>query len=178
LKKLLRYPLRFLSGLLDRLAALLGATLLAQFPQFYGQYLQRLGGHIDELRRTLSAYEQAAATLGLSLDQYIEEHLAADSQVIASSGEIIADLAARLWQLEEALQALVSATPLTRWFVFIRHADWSIARQCWHSFTPGLPTTPEGLVYAGVGLLLGWFLYSLAQALLSPAFKEKKSNPS
>jgi len=159
-------------------AALLGATLLAQFPQFYGQYLQRLGGHIDELRRTLSVYEQAAAALGLSLEQYIEEHLAADSQVITSSGEIIADLAERLWQLEESLQALLSATPLTRWIVFIRHADWAMARQCWHSFTPGLPTTPEGLVYAGVGLLMGWFLYALARALLSPALKGKKLNPS
>jgi hypothetical protein len=176
-KKLLHYPLRFLNGLLDRATALLGALILAQFPQFYGQYLQRLGGHIDELRRTVEVYEQAAAALGVSLEQYIEEHLAAESEVITSSGEIILNLVGRLWQLESSFQALIQAAPLTRWLIFIRHADWAVARQCLYRFTPGVPTTFEGLIYAGAGLLLGWGLFALARLLLSPVFKKKKGAP-
>jgi hypothetical protein len=174
-KRLLRYPLRFLNGLLDRAFALLGALILAQFPQFYGQYLQRLGGHIDELRRTVEVYEQAASALGISLEQYIEEHLAAESEVIASSGEIISNLVERLWQLESSFQALIQATPLTRWVVFLQNADWSVVRQCLHRFTPGVPTTAEGLVYAGAGLLLGWGLYALGRLLLSAPFKQKEA---
>lgn len=172
---MLRYPFRFLSGLLDRAFALLGALFLAQFPQFYSQYLQRLGGHIDELRRTVEVYEQAAAALGVSLEQYIEEHLAAESEVITSSGEIISNLMARLWQLESSFQALIEAAPFTRWLVFIRHADWSVVRQCLYRFTPGVPATMEGLVYAGIGLLLGWGLYALCKALLSTFFGRKKA---
>lgn len=174
MKELLRYPSRFLSGLLDRAFALLGALLLAQFPQFYGQYLQRLGGHIDELRRTVEGYEQAAAALGVSLELYIEEHLAAESEVITSSGEIISNLVERLWQLESSFQALIQAAPLTRWIVFVQHADWAVVRQCLHRFTPGIPTTVEGLVYAGAGLLLGWGLYALGRALLLTVFKRNQ----
>ncbi len=178
MKKLLFYPLRFLNGLLDRAFALLGALLLAQFPQFYGQYLQRLGGHIDELRRTVEVYEQAAATLGISLEQYIEEHLAAESEVIISSGKVISNLVDRLWQMEASFQALIQATPFTRWLIFLREADWAVVRQCLNRFTPGVPTTAEGLAYAGAGLLLGWGVYALCKTLITTAFKrEKAENP-
>ena len=174
MKKLLRYPFRFVNGLLDRAFALAGALLLAQFPQFYGQYLQRLGGHMEELRRTVSMYEQAAAALGLSLEQYIEEHLAAESKVITSSGEVISNLVERLWQMESAFAALVQASPWSRWLVFISRAEWAVVRQCLHRFTPGVPTTAEGLIYAGAGLLLGWGIYALGRALLAPALNRKK----
>ena len=33
------------------LAAILGAALFSQLPEFFQQYLQRLGGHLDEARR-------------------------------------------------------------------------------------------------------------------------------
>ena len=111
--------------------------------------------------------------LGLSLEQYIEEHLATDSRVIASSGEIIADLAEGS-QLEEALQALLSATPhpLVRIYPPCRRR-WRGSAGTVYAGAP-----PRRKAWFAVGLLMGWFLYTLARALLSPAFKEKKSNPS
>ncbi len=186
MKMLLRYPFRFLGGLLDRACALLGAVLLAQFPQYFGQYLQRLGGHLDELRATVYTYEQAAAALGLTLDQFIEEHLLAESEVLAASGNIIVNLLERLHRLEQSMSALLQADPLNRWFIFLREADWSIARQTWSAFTPGVPTTAEGLAYAGAGLMLGWGLYSLLKAVGQPVFRRifaskrtrKSSSPS
>jgi len=42
--KTLRHPVRFLDGIVDRVFTVLGAVTLSQFPQFYGQYMQRLGG--------------------------------------------------------------------------------------------------------------------------------------
>ncbi|HBR34948.1 MAG TPA: DUF2937 domain-containing protein, partial [Firmicutes bacterium] len=48
MRKLLRKLLRFFNGLLDRVVAVCGVVGLAQFPQFFGQYIQRLGGHLAE----------------------------------------------------------------------------------------------------------------------------------
>lgn len=171
MKTFLLYPFRFLNGILDRAFAFLGAVLLAQFPQFYGQYLQRLGGHLDELRRTVATYEQAAAALGLTLDQFIVEHMLSDSETLTASGEIIVGLVERLSRMEHSFTALAGATPWNRWLIFLQEAEWLIARQTWGAFTPGLPATAEGLAYAVVGLVLGWGVYALLKTAGSPLFR-------
>lgn len=161
MKRVSSYPLRILNGFLDRASALVGAVLMAQFPQFFAQYIQRLGGHLDEARLAVAAYEQAATGVGLSLKQYIDEHLASESAVFTSTGEVIVYIVERMHYLERSFVALIEATPLTRWWVFMTRADWSIAGKTWRDFTPGIPTTFEGLIYATIGLFLGWGLYSL-----------------
>lgn len=171
MKSLLKYPCSFLNGLLDRVFALVGAVLLAQFPQFYGQYLQRLGGHLEEARRGLAVYEEAAAAYNLTLEAYIEHHLTSGSEIFASTGEVMLGLVERWQQLESAFNALAGAVALSRWWVFIREAEWSIVRQAWQNFTPGVPTTVEGLLYAAAGLLLGWSLYALLRALALPLLR-------
>ncbi len=171
MKTILRYPFRLLNGLLDRSFALAGALLLAQFPQFYSQYLQRLGGHLEEMRRTVAAYEEAAAAAGLSLERYVEEHLISDSEVFTSSGQIIASLVERLAKLEQSCEALLQASPFSRWLVFLSEADWAITSETWRSFTPGVPTTLEGAAYAAAGLLLGWGAYVLLRTGAKPLFR-------
>jgi hypothetical protein len=168
---LLAYPLRFLDQFLDRVIAGLGAILLAQFPQYFGQYLQRLGGHLNELRHQVAEYEEAAASLGLTLGEYINEHLQAGSEIFVSTGRIMVELTGRLAEMEAAFAALTGASLPARWLVFIKYADWSIAAETWRHFTPGVPTTVEGLIYAGAGLLLAWSLYSLLKALCRPFFR-------
>ncbi len=108
------YPGRLVSGFLDRVFALAGAVMLAQFPQFYSQYIQRLAGHLDEARRTVELYEETAISLGLTLEQYIEQHLVSDSAVFVSAGQVIASLLDRLHQLEHSFNALLEAAPLLR----------------------------------------------------------------
>ena len=56
------WPLRpFLSAgekLFDRALCVVGAILFSQLPEFFQQYLQRLGGHLDEARRQLEQFRQ------------------------------------------------------------------------------------------------------------------------
>jgi len=58
-------PLRRLlaagEGLLDRLLCLVGAVVFAQAPEFFQQYLQRLGGRLDEARRQLEVFRDVGA---------------------------------------------------------------------------------------------------------------------
>ena len=159
LKNILRQPGKFLDGIMDRVSSVIGAILLAQFPQFYAQYMQRLGGHLDEARRVVEQYEEEAAGFGLTLEEYIKHHLEADSEIFVSSGQVIENVWDRLMDLEASFVALNEAHPFWRVWAFFNHADWEIAARAWQNFTPGVPTTLEGLVYAFVGLLLGWGIY-------------------
>lgn len=168
----LRYPLRFLDGLADRIMAIAGAIALAQFPQYYAQYIQRLGGHRDEARRAVSLYTKLAASFNLSLREYINIHLASHNKIFIASGKVIQGLVDRLQYLESAFQALRHSTPLTRWLVFLRVMDVEIARNTWSNFTPGIPTTMEALGYALIGLLLGWGFYQVVKGLIALPFKK------
>lgn len=161
MSKLLRKPIILIDGILDRISAVLGAVALSQFPQFYGQYLQRLGGHLDEARRTLEQYRQAAAAFDLTLEEYIQIHIDSESEIFESSGVVIQGLLERFEALQSSYLALQDANIFNRWFIFIREVDWSIAAGTWQNFVPGVPTTTEGLVYALTGLLVGWGIYYL-----------------
>ncbi len=151
----------FFSGIADRLLSILGAIIMAQFPQFFSQYLQRLGGHLNEARRTVNSYEQAAEALGIGFDEYIAAHLKAEERLFQASGEVLVSLVERLEALETSFSNLQQAGPFTRWVVFFQEVDWDIARQSLFYYTPGIPTSLEGIIYALTGLLLGWGFFSL-----------------
>ena len=65
IRTLLKNFFRFLGGLLDRIIAVFGAVGLAQFPQFFSQYIQRLGGHLAEAQFILVRYEMTAEYFGI-----------------------------------------------------------------------------------------------------------------
>ncbi len=98
----LRRPIGFLDGIADRIFSIAGAVALSQFPQFYGQYMQRLGGHLNEARLMLQQYIDAASALNLSLEEYIREHLDSRSEIFISTGEIIQSLWERVQMLESS----------------------------------------------------------------------------
>jgi len=164
---------KFFDGIADRVCAVLGAVGLSQFPQFFGQYRQRLGGHLDEARRIFEQYQKAAADAGLSLEDYVQEHLNATSEVFVSSGRVIESLVNRYYELEQSYLALTDSNIYSRWFVFIKEVDWEIAAGTWNNFVPGVPTTIEGLFYAIAGLLTGWGIYAVLKALVTYPFRPK-----
>ena len=54
-------------------SALSGGLLLGQFPEFFAEYMQRLGGHIDEATRTAETYHiPQAAERAQKLHQGLE----------------------------------------------------------------------------------------------------------
>ncbi|MFO8192550.1 MAG: DUF2937 family protein [Bacillota bacterium] len=165
--KMIRKPLQFIDGIVDRICSVIGAVALSQFPQFFGQYMQRLGGHLDEAKRALEQYIRAAEALDLTLEEYIREHLQSGSEIFVSSGEVIQGLVERVNSLEQSYQALEGATIYNRWFVFLREVDWSIASGTWENFVPGVPTTVEGITYALAGLLIGWGIYAFFKMIIT-----------
>ncbi len=156
---------RAVERLLDRALCVLGAVGLSQAPEFFQQYLQRLGGHLDEARLALARYEAVARESGITLAQLIETTRAQAAAPVARLGDVMAEALARVQKLEAAEAALRGASLWERPFVFLRHVDTDIAARAWAVFKPAVPVTTEGLVYAVVGMALALALYQLLVVL-------------
>ena len=168
---------RFGETLLDRVLCVAGAVGLSQAPEFFQQYLQRLGGHLDEARQALAPYEELARRGGITLQRLIELDRAQPEKLIARQGDIIAGLAARAAELESAERALREASAWERPFVFLAHVDTGIAARTWEVFKPAVPVTAEGFLYAGAGMLLALTIYQLAVAWPARALARRWKKP-
>ncbi len=133
---------------------LVGAAGLSQFPEFSQQYVQRLGGAVDELSRFVDAFDADAAGLGLSRAAALAE-LEAGSAMGAARAETVGRVIARHARLSQDLQALQAAGPFTRLHRAGHLGDPEIAAKVWRAYRPALPLRFEGVVFAGAGFLCG-----------------------
>ncbi len=132
-----------------------GALGLGQAPAFYAQYLQRLGGRLDQAVATVARIRADAAARGESLEDYIALSLADVSSRAQEAGQRALEAVQTRDALREAYAALTVAPPIERPKVFAAHFDADLAAATLRDFAPALPVTAEGLVYAAAGLLLG-----------------------
>ena len=145
----------FLGRLPSLLSGLLGAGVLTQFPAFFRQYLQSLGGRLDQAELQEARVHAAAQEHGLTVEDYLSRFAEAPDPAIQDGGEIAASLLTDAEHLRQALGALSEATALERPFAFAEHVDPAILSATAERFGPALPFSFEGLVYGALGLLLG-----------------------
>lgn len=157
--KLGRTLLGFGDGLIDRVLCVLGTLAFSQAPEFMQQYLQRLGGHLDEARRQLAQFTRVAEQSGLTLDRLIAQTHANSDAAVAKLGGVMSESVERVQALESAHAAIQNASVWTRPFVFLRHVDTDIASATWSIFRPAIPTTIEGLIYAAIGMAVLLTIY-------------------
>jgi hypothetical protein len=146
-------------AVVDRVLCVVGAVAFSQMPEFMQQYLQRLGGHLDEARRHLARYQKIADDTHVTLAELATRFNGSMDAATAKVGGVITDTAARVHELEAAQAAIQHAGIFGRPFAFLRHADLEIARGTWSIFKPAVPTTVEGALYAAAGIvvLLGFY---------------------
>jgi hypothetical protein len=135
------------------LAGLAGGGALAQFPEFYQQYLQRLAGRMDEVRQRADEIAGDAVANGLGVQAYIARFL--DSPAHAMEGERMAEALESAVRLDAAYGALAHAGAWQRLPLFLRHFDSALARDTGSLFQPALPLTFGGLIYALAGAAVG-----------------------
>lgn len=143
----------FFKSIADGVAGTAGAALCSQVPEFVQQYLQRLGGHRDEAARLLLRLRAQGAGGG-------------DATLVATEE--------RATELARDLQAISGADEFMRPIVFFQHIDPEIARAALDAFRPAVPLTPAGLLYAGVGLLLGIILLHLIVAPVAWLWRRRR----
>lgn len=161
LKDIAKLPLTFFDNILDRVAALTGAVAMAQFPQFVAQYIQRLGGHVDEAGRNVESYRRTAEGVGKSLELYVQHLTRSGDSVVVSMGQKITEDLSRYNGLLAAMKELKDATPFNKFFIFVKNLNFDIFSGTLRDFTPGMPVTAEGLCYALVGMIIGMAMYWL-----------------
>jgi hypothetical protein len=146
-------------AVVDRVLCVVGAVAFSQLPEFMQQYLQRLGGHLDEARRHLARYQEIAADTGATVGGLAARFNESADAATAKVGGVIADTVARVNGLEAAQAAIQNAGIFGRPVAFLRHVDAEIARGTWSIFKPAVPTTTEGVVYAAAGIVALLGLY-------------------
>lgn len=165
--------LRVFDGVIDRILCVVGAVLLSQGPEFMQQYLQRLGGHLNESQRQLVAFHDAATKAGQPFDKFVEQTKTSPDAGVSQLGKVMERAAERTTSLQIAHDSLQAATPWARPFVFLRHLDYEIGRATWAAYKPAVPVTLEGMLYALSGMLLFLLLYHLGAKNLLALLRRK-----
>ena len=156
----MEWLLRKLDTLIGAVFAGIAGAAASQLRAFMVQYLQRLGGHVDEARRAYDAV--------LNGERY--------QAMAAPARELIAqDALNRLDELRGAHDAIQGAGLLAKPFIFASHLDLAIAGRTWETFTPALPVDLAGLVYAAMGLLVGLIAYEIVKAPFAVAGRRDKA---
>src|SRR5690606_6011481 len=143
----------------DRALCVVGAVLFSQAPEFMQQYLQRLGGHLAEAQRRVADYQRVATETEQTLEQLIAKSKANADAAIAKLGGVMDSAVERVAELSAGETAMREASPFSRPFVFLQHADPAIVIDTWAVYLPAVPTTAEGLAYAVVGMVILLGLY-------------------
>ncbi|MET4805137.1 DUF2937 family protein [Limibacillus sp. MBR-115] len=141
--------------LADFLTGAAGALLTSQFPAFYGQYLQSLGGRLDQARLQAERLRDVAASLDLPLELYLQRLLTNSDAAIQFSGRLHAEILKDEARLTQAFRQLSEAAFWERPLVFARNFELAIGQGTAERFQPAFPITLEGFAYTGLGLLLG-----------------------
>src|SRR5690606_35291608 len=129
--------------LADGIVAVAGAAALSQFPAFFQQYLQRLGGRLDQALLQRDRILAAAGEHALSADQDGRHLLGSADAVLRSDGKIAAAALADAERLRLAHDALAAASLLERPVALARRLDPELVRATLDRFVPAVPLTPE-----------------------------------
>ena len=136
-------------------AGLFGAIVGAQLPELRQQYLQRLGGAIDEVAAIVARFEADALSNQLRRDEALSKLAASTDDLVRRRGQDMIMSIERLRLLEENRQELDRSDPIGRLVYFLGHADGGLMTATISDFRPAVPTTNEGLLCAGLGFIAG-----------------------
>lgn len=147
------------------LSTLAFGVILSQFPEFYQQYTQRVGGHLDGVKLQVADLDQRAASINKNRFEYIRRLLKNKDAVVQNEGHSLVRLLGSEIKLQSAFDSLNEPVALWRSARFVQHFDKNIAIATLNSYRPAIPLTVEGLAYFCSGAVLGWLSVLLASML-------------
>ena len=153
--------LRMIGRFIVGLAALFGAVVSSQFPEFSAQYRQRLGGALEELRVIVSEFEASAARSGLTRDDALARFGETGEPFLQEQGTSTGTAIRRFESLASQRERLETASPVMRPVVVLSGADRRVLEGAWQDYEPAVPVTPSGFVWAALGFFLAGGLVSL-----------------
>lgn len=155
------------------IGGLTGAAGLSQAPTFSQQYMQRLGGQVDELTLQAKAFDATALADGMGREEMLQAM--AVTPLVESQEAMWRSTFARHARLSENLMILRTASPLERLALPHRMADPATIQAVWSDFSPAMPLSVAGVAAAGTGFLGGWAGFAALFAVLSLPFRRAKN---
>lgn len=143
------------------LFGLIGAIVLSQFPEFFQQYVQRLGGRLDEVTNQVTSLDKRAAEAGTSTSLYLRDFILNRDPQVRREGQELQALVRRRVVLAADYRALNGSGSWWRAAHFVEHFDWDIAATTFQAFQPAMPVTAESAVYTGAGFGTGMVIFVL-----------------
>ncbi len=143
----MRWTLTKLDSLVGTVLAATAGLAASQLQAFIHAYLYRLGGHLDEARRTHEWIVEDARGAGEAATQTRLAEIAS----------------ARVGELQSAYDAITTAGVFSRPLVFFTRLDDDIARATWRTFEPSLPLDTASLAYGIAGMVVAWMVYEIVK---------------
>lgn len=150
------------------------AAMLSQFPEYAQQYTQRLGGAVDELRVITTEFDQAAQQGGLDRATALARYNSSNDEFLAGRGVSMTATFQRYEMLSNTLAQIQGAGPLERLQSLPAYLDSDIGRRTLDNYQPAMPVTPEGLLYALSGFVLGYLVVSALFRLCAMPFRRRR----
>ncbi len=131
-------------------AVVIGAAGIAasQAHAFLIQYVQRLGGHLDEARAHLNNVQNG-----------LRYRLMSDTV----RKELEAEASRRVAELQDAYHAIADGNVVLKPFALLHHADPTMLAGTWHDFVPALPATTDSIFYVVIAMILGFMVYEIVK---------------
>jgi hypothetical protein len=152
---------------------LAGALTTSQFPEFSQQYLQRLGGAVDALGEVVADFDASAAASDLTRREALAQMQG--TPFLKRRGADMARSFARYERLRADLVVLQGQGPFMRAYNAARFTDTEIAKAAWTAYQPAVPVNFEGLVFAGLGFVLGMGLTSAMLGMVRAPFRRRRA---
>lgn len=135
-------------------AGLAGAGTMAQFPEYSQQYIQRMGGAVDELRTIVTDFDASATEAGLTRGEALADLSGSEFRELRS--EDMARTISRYERLSASLTLLREERAAGRLALSYGAFDPEIASATYADFRPAIPVTVEGGSFALGGFVAGW----------------------
>ncbi|MEQ8605022.1 MAG: DUF2937 family protein [Marivibrio sp.] len=136
--------------------ALIVALLASQVPEFRQQYLQRLGGALDEVTRQVAALDERAQAAGLERYAYLRRLLGNPDPIVVREGEALLDLVSRKRRLETAIARIEDAPAYLHVVQIVLNLEPEVASAALEDYVPAAPLSLSGLFHAFVGFFVGY----------------------
>lgn len=166
----MRLLFAFIGRFFDRAFCLALAITATQAPVYVAQYIDVLSGARTEARKLYDDLEKEATKFSMDVEGYISRIEANSDTLVRSHAGVSRRALERYKRYEAAWAAFEAAPGWKKPLVWLRYREADLEKAV--QFEPGLNFTMAGLLYAGIGLVVGMLFTGLVGSLFSK--KEKK----
>jgi hypothetical protein len=133
--------------------AALWALIFSQAPEFTQQYLQRLGGVVDELDGIVRHFDEDSSRSGYDRAAALGVMHNNPERLVRDQGSRMEETIRRLNLLREQQSVMREGGSLVRFRAFLSNVDGPLAQRTWQSYVPALPFSFDGMLFAIIGFV-------------------------